>query len=277
MITLRPALTGLVLALWLIAPAGASAPAAATIEPATANTATVDPTAPAPATSTASTPALAGGTRPAPFKARYKATYSGMGVSADRSLQQRADGSWEYRFDAKSWLAEINERSLFHWGTDGLLVPRQYTYQRRVLGRNRDIELNFDWRNKVATSVSKDKSRQIPLTDSVFDKLSYQLQLRQDLINRKSEFDYQVVDGSRLKTYTFAVTGEERLDTAAGPLNTIVVERVREDSERSTILWFARDWDYLLVRIQQVEEDGQDYEINLDSAVVNGATVKGAR
>jgi len=46
-------------------------------------------------------------------------------------------------------------------------------------------------------------------------------------------------------------------------------------SKRETILWFAKDWDYLLVRLHQVETDGKEYQIMLEEGRVGGKTVKG--
>ena len=55
------------------------------------------------------------------------------------------------------------------------------------------------------------------------------------------------------------------------------VERVRAPSQnkRVTELWFAKDWDYLLVQLRQVETDGKEYVIVLQEGTVDGKTVKG--
>ena len=68
-----------------------------------------------------------------------------------------------------------------------------------------------------------------------------------------------------------------RDSTKAGQIDAIKVERVRDptQSKRITVLWFAKDWDYLLVRLQQVETDGKEYNIMLLDGKVNGKTVKG--
>ena len=47
------------------------------------------------------------------------------------------------------------------------------------------------------------------------------------------------------------------------------------DARRETTLWFAKDWNYLLVRLSQIETDGQHYQIMLKEATVNGQTVTG--
>ncbi|MGH8433524.1 MAG: DUF3108 domain-containing protein, partial [Pseudomonas sp.] len=46
-------------------------------------------------------------------------------------------------------------------------------------------------------------------------------------------------------------------------------------SSRKTVLWFAKDWDYLLVRLHQVEKDGKEYQIMLKDGSVDGKPVQG--
>ena len=41
-------------------------------------------------------------------------------------------------------------------------------------------------------------------------------------------------------------------------------------SKRKTVLWFAKDWDYLLVRLHQAETDGKEYQIMLKDGSVDG-------
>ncbi|MNT99427.1 hypothetical protein D3C72_2422670 [compost metagenome] len=71
--------------------------------------------------------------------------------------------------------------------------------------------------------------------------------------------------------------GEERVNTKAGVVDAIKVERVRDptQSSRKTVLWFAKDWDFLLVRLHQVEKDGKEYQIMLKEGEVAGKPVKG--
>ncbi len=88
---------------------------------------------------------------------------------------------------------------------------------------------------------------------------------------------YQVVDGDEIETYDFRVLGEEQVSTKAGQVDAIKVERVRDptQSKRQTILWFATEWDYLLVRLHQVEKDGKEYQIMLEEGIVDGKAVRG--
>lgn len=76
---------------------------------------------------------------------------------------------------------------------------------------------------------------------------------------------YQVVDGDEVDTYDFRVIGPEVVTTKAGKINAIKVERVRDPAQdkRITEMWFAKQWDGLLVALRQVEKDGKEYNIML--------------
>jgi hypothetical protein len=65
--------------------------------------------------------------------------------------------------------------------------------------------------------------------------------------------------------------------TKAGKIDAIKVERVRDPTQnkRITEMWFAKQWDGLLVALRQVEKDGKEYNIMLLDGTVDGKTVKG--
>lgn len=210
------------------------------------------------------------------FNATYAAQLSGFSVTATRELKTLADGSQELRFSAESWLAKIEEVSQFQWSETGQLIPNNYEYHRTGLGRDRHAVLTFNWQKKRVTNNVQSKPWKMEIPEAALDKLSYQLQLRQDLLAQKPVLSYQVADGGRLKTYHFEVLKEETLDTPVGKLITVKVKKVRASGKkRVTYLWLAKDWNYLLVRLQQKESDGKHYEINLAQAELNGEQVKG--
>lgn len=212
---------------------------------------------------------------PQPFEATYKAKYRGIGVTAVRKLRTLESGNLYYTFVADSLIAELSETSQFIWSDTAHIVPLRYTYLRSVLGRERKAELNFYWDKSEVVNNVEDKPWTMDIPPETLDKLSYHLQLRADLLNGKPLRGYQVADGGKLKQYGFKIIGEEVLDTEAGKFEVVKVKRIRdEDEERQTIIWFAKNWDYLVVRLQQ-EEDGKSYEIDLESATLNGEPVKG--
>ena len=124
--------------------------------------------------------------------------------------------------------------------------------------------------------VHKKEEFILPTQPGLLDKTTYQLALQRDLMAGKQEMSYLVVDGDDVEQYQFRVTGEQRVTTRNGQFDAVEVERVREpDAKRETTLWFAKDWNYLLVRLSQIETDGQHYQIVLKEASMDGQPVVG--
>lgn len=215
-----------------------------------------------------------------PFNATYAADWKQLPFSgtAERSLKpfKAEEGRWALSFKASMLVAAVSEQSELRL-QQGNIQPLSYRYERTGLGKPKKSRQNYDWQSKEVTGKEKKKHYSLPLPDGTLDKSSYQLALQRDLAAGKKLLSYQVMDGNVLDTFDFRILGEEAIDTPAGRLNTVKVERVRspEQSKRQTTLWFAKDWDYLLVQLNQVEKDGKEYTIVLDQGTVDGRTVTG--
>ncbi|EJM64345.1 Protein of unknown function (DUF3108) [Pseudomonas sp. GM49] len=214
-----------------------------------------------------------------PFSASYTADWKQLPMSgtAERSLEKTSDGKWKLSFKASMMIASLSEESTLTLDKDTLL-PESYHFERGGLGKAKKSDLDFDWNTKMITGTDRGDAVKVPLNRGMLDKSSYQLALQQDVAIGKKSMTYQVVDGSDVDTYDFRVLGTEKVDTKAGKIDAIKVERVRDPTQnkRITVMWFAKDWDYLLVRLQQVETDGKEYNIMLLNGTVNGKEVKGS-
>lgn len=214
-----------------------------------------------------------------PFSASYTADWKQLPMSgtAERSLEKTSDGKWKLSFKASMMIASLSEESTLTPDKDTLL-PESYHFERGGLGKAKKSDLDFDWNTKVITGTDRGDAVKVALNRGMLDKSTYQLALQQDVAAGKKSMSYQVVDGNEVDTYDFRVLGTEKVDTKAGKIDAIKVERVRDPTQnkRITVMWFAKDWDYLLVRLQQVETDGKEYNIMLLDGTVNGKTVKGS-
>ncbi|MFC4258752.1 DUF3108 domain-containing protein [Marinobacter lacisalsi] len=205
-----------------------------------------------------------------PMSATYGASMDkGLAIdgSATRTLEQQADGTWLYRFDVDSFIADITESVTFRW-ENGHIRPLEYRYALKgLMVRDRSRAMNFSWAaNSISGSFEGD-SFTMEMAENALDPLGFQLQMRQDLKAGKQEMTYAVADDGDFDHDRFTVIGEETLTTPMGEMATLKVEKVRdEDSKRETLMWFAPELDYLLVQLVQVEPDGSRYEVNLEDA-----------
>ncbi|MDE1168934.1 MAG: DUF3108 domain-containing protein [Pseudomonas sp.] len=214
-----------------------------------------------------------------PFTASYTADWKQLPMSgtAERSLTKGNDDTWTLSFKASMMIANLSEDSTFTVDKDALL-PKTYHFERGGLGKTKKMDLDFDWSQKMVTGTDRNDPVKVPLNRGMVDKSTYQLVLQRDVAAGKKSMSYQVVDGGDVDTYDFRVLGTEQVETKAGKVDAIKVERVRDPTQnkRITVLWFAKDWDYLLVRLQQVETDGKEYNIMLQDGTVAGKAVKGS-
>ncbi len=213
-----------------------------------------------------------------PFSASYTADWKQVPVSgtAQRSLEKLDAGAWRLDFEASMLVASFNERSTFKVEGDRF-VPQSYRLKRSGLGKGKTIKYDFDWTAKQVVGEDRGDPVKLPLNTGLLDKSTYQIALQQAVAAGEQSMSYQVVDGDEVETYDFRVLGEEQVSTKAGQVDAIKVERVRDptQSKRQTILWFAKNWDYLLVRLHQIEKDGKEYQIMLEEGTVDGKRVKG--
>lgn len=211
---------------------------------------------------------------PRSFENEYSTRIFGIKVTVTHTLSDLEAGGQQLRFEADSWIGNIEEITRFDWTEDGTVVqPNKYFYKRRGLGKDRDAELTFDWDKERVTNDVQGISWDMDISKNVQDKTSYQIQLQRDLIAGRDNLVYEIADGGELKRYRFEIVGEETLDTPLGKVETVKVMRSRDDDDRVTYAWLAKDWDFLLIRLQQ-KEDGDSHSITINKAQINGKKIE---
>lgn len=209
-----------------------------------------------------------------PHKAGYNANIEkGISLKGDaiRELTKLDDGRWHYRFDVKSLVADIDESVIFSWQNDHV-IPARYDYELNgMMIKDRLQKVDFDWTSQQAIGKERNSNWRIAIPELALDRLGYQLQLLADVQNRKTEMHYQIVHKGKVRPSTFQVMREENIDTVFGKVTSIVLEKVREESsKRITHLWFSKAHPFLLLKMKQIEEDGEEYEIIVKWAEFNG-------
>ena len=147
---------------------------------------------------------------------------------------------------------EVRERSVsLRLGKE--IRSLHYSYRRQ--GRKeRHIEVNFDWDTGRATNSVNGNVWKMDIPLRTFDKQNHILALMDELASGVRSTAYKVADGGKLKTYAFRDIGRQRLYTALGAFDTVVVERKRDGATRTARLWFAPALEYLPVQILYRDE-----------------------
>ena len=217
---------------------------------------------------------------PRPYDVTY--TAKALGFSATAFRRQTLSSPEHYTLENSLSLTvlganvgSVSETSEFRW-EDGTIVPLHYEYAQTGLSASVE-SIDFDWDNGLADSRNDEDSWQLDLKPGALDKLSYSVQIGQDILNEGlEEFRYQVLDENKFDDHLYRITAREVLETPLGKLNTVKIERIRSsESRRRTTVWLASDWDYLLVRLEQVSGSGTETELMIDTATMGGEAIKG--
>ncbi|MFT6771894.1 MAG: hypothetical protein ACJARU_002110, partial [Congregibacter sp.] len=178
--------------------------------------------------------------------------------------------------EGKLLVAGISEVSVFTLEGDHI-QPRSYVYQLNgPVSRRREV--HFDPASSVIRSLYKKEWYELPKTGDTLDRMSQQEQLRLLLLNDptpREDMLFHVADGPKVKEYRLVYQGEERLETPMGWVNTLHFERDHDDPERTSGVWIAPEWDYLMIRTVHID-NGKTTEANLISASISGAAVSGS-
>jgi len=226
---------------------------------------------------------LNNGPHPRPFKVIYKADYKGLPISATGIREftlVEAEGEqplYTLSSSALSIFAKLEEQSDFTL-TDTSARPLFYRYDRTGLGKNKNLRLNFDWTKSLL--INPDTEVSWPLTaPNISDRLLYQFQLQIDLlntgptINLGTTYRYNVQDEGTLKLYEFTVLAETDLSTPLGSIRTYEVIRSNDRPGRKTRLFLAPDLEFMLIRFEQTDDEGEGFSLMLEKAFIEDSAI----
>ncbi len=222
---------------------------------------------------------------PTPYEARYQARARGLSTDAYRNLVQTSDNVYQLSHGLSlrvlgANLITVAETSHFYWLDTGA-VPVSYAFEQSGL-RRREERISFDWEARQATVTRNDRETVTSISDGLLDNLSFtaqmssQLHARPDLLAPGTTLAFPILDGTEPEEQLYRITARETVETLAGPLDTVLVERIREpDSDRSTRIWLAVEHEFVLARLEQIE-DGDTTELLLSSLTMGDVHLQSA-
>ena len=182
------------------------------------------------------TPALA---ELSSYEARYSIYRNGkLSGKAEVSLQQEGD-QWVIRSEGRGThgLAKIiGGRDTEHTRgklLDGRFVPDEaFRHTRAATIDNRWLS-TFNWRLDEVVVVHDDrKTFRLGLQGEALDPLSLKLEMRRRLMEPDPDLNFLMVEEDEIEPQTFRTLEHEWLETSLGCLETVPVEKVRENKQR---------------------------------------------
>lgn len=208
-----------------------------------------------------------------PYTARYQTTARGFELNVTRSLEVDSAGQFVLSNGGKILVVGFHEISVFRV-EDGVILPRSYVYRGTGMV-NRRRELQFSPEQGKIRSLYKDKWYDLPYAETTMDRMNQVEQLRLALLQDPEavrDITLRVADGKRVKDSHLVLIAEDVVQTPLGPVPALHYQRLHSNPARTSDVWFAPQWDYLMVKTVHIE-DGDPVEMILASATLNGEPV----
>ena len=193
------------------------------------------------------------------YKGEYVFTNSRVSMEGIRELITHQEaGKRSIQFNAKFPLGRIKIISDFTENNNLMTSTKYYVDVKWTLISDKRT-LIFDQASKTLTSKGKFEWSQDLLKDeNVFDPLNVQIQIRKKVMKGLQEFSLMLPD---LKTgaieannYKVVDKGSFEVDGTNYPC--IIVERFRLQDDRTTRYFLAPDLDYLIIKVEDEDQDG---------------------
>ena len=171
------------------------------------------------------------------------------------------------RVSENSWISKIDN--------DYLLKKYQYVHSHS--DKNRDSLFEATWESDKncgltgeITGNTRGKTVSLKTNEPVWDTLSFQLALMNDISNKNETYTYNVISRGEIKQYIFNKIGEETIEANDRKYKTIKLERY--SGNKATKIWLATEKHYVPVLIEQYKDDDLDSTMTLDSVTLNNAS-----
>ena len=194
------------------------------------------------------------------YKGEYVFTNSRVSMQGIRELITHNDeGKRTIQFNAKFPLGRIKIISDF-LETDNRITSIKYYVDAKWTLISDKRTLNFDQASGTLTSKGKFKWNQALIeNENVFDPLNVQIQIRKNVIAGLREFSLMLPDlkTGAIEANNYKVVnnnGNFEVDGTSYPC--IIVERIRLQDDRTTRYFLAPDLDYLIIKVEDQDQDG---------------------
>ncbi len=206
---------------------------------------------------------------PPTFSAEYTVKASGLTVAKfNVKLTQEDEHHWTYHSVSDA----VGLAAMFMGGepvtdtskltlADGIIRPSFYERIRKTKKEDKSERVAYHWEKLLAHSEYTDRKLDITLNNQVTDKFTLQLLIMANINHIPNEMTLPIISKAKLKDYLIVNNGREKINTAYGERETIVIERKKDDS--SYKIWADPAIHGLPLQIERIKEGKTEYIVRL--------------
>ncbi len=202
---------------------------------------------------------VAGFALPAAFNASYSVSKSGLTLGEMRVSLSYTNNHYAYHKSTRAtglaaWLSGDkmieNADGKVHGNS---IFPESYLFHHTSKRKDRKDQLQFV-NPRLAKGSYKGRAYSIQVPGGTLDRAALELALARDLAAQKKSLTYSIVERGKLKTYHLTRQGVEKINIGGKNYHAEKIMVARKGAARKTILWLAKELDYMPVKINHIEK-----------------------
>lgn len=213
-----------------------------------------------------------------PFTATYSVEWKGLAAGLSTFRLERNDPDvWTYRSSnvarglfRLAFPDAITQTSTFRL-EGSTVVPLSFRADDGSRHTDRDVSLTFDWAHDRVTGTAEQQPVDAAIEPGTQDSMSVQISLMLALAAGRDPQRFLIVDKSQVKDYLYTRESTVRLDTALGPLETVLFSSRRPGSDRVTRTWLAPGLGYVPVRAERVRDGRIEWQMKIRKLTFSAA------
>ena len=174
-------------------------------------------------------------------------------------IKSSSDGVFKMKKDERM---EISTYKI----NNGYINPISYIYSRERKDKKDYLITNFET-DKKANTIDNGERKEHISTNGSLDRLSVQIAFQEGMKKGIFESNFNIIDKGRLRKYIYKIHSDDVIDTIFGKTNTIVIKRIIENNKRSTLTWYAVDYDFTPVKIEQYRKKSLKFTVYLEKVI----------
>tara|TARA_B100000029_G_scaffold516717_1_gene633204 strand:+ start:1211 stop:1942 length:732 start_codon:yes stop_codon:yes gene_type:complete len=206
------------------------------------------------------------------YRAIYDVEYKNRSVGESEITVKKKESNDNYVFSSKSnatgflklifpkTLIEVSEFSYL----DNTIKPQIYSFSDSSITNSESYTISFNWEKNLVNTTINDQVISSEIQPNTLDNGTLQVALMLDMKNSVPE-SYTIRDDDGARVYKYTSEGEENLETPLGIIATKKLMQERQGFSHQTIIWLAKDLQFIPVRIEQFRDGKQRVVLNINS------------
>ncbi len=147
------------------------------------------------------------------------------------------------------------------------LKPLLFNSTDTLSPKDKEIMIDFNWKeNKISTTIDTENDERAS-KELIYDRVTLKYALMTDLKNNQLPNYYKLLEGEEVKHIEVSNLGKKNINVPFGEFEVVGIKNQAKGSSKLSILWCAKELDYLPVQIEQYRSNKLWMRANLTEYV----------